>query len=207
MTLLFDRRGDALSVTKEIVKAAAGNWKIGTEMITLLFNRHGDTLSVTKEIVKAAAGNWKIRTEIMTLLFDRHRDALPITEEVVKAAARNLEIGTEIMTLLFNRRGDALPVTKELIKAVITYDFGKGVIVLLSNARWIETESAVSTIKSIMETLALGKTSLTLPCKLPEDIPNILSKMTTEFEQFTYSLCRIKIRRTWVYIKSQLPRG
>jgi hypothetical protein len=50
MALLLDRRGDQISITEEVVKAAA-------EVIAQLFARRGDQISITEELVKAAAGN------------------------------------------------------------------------------------------------------------------------------------------------------
>jgi Ankyrin repeats (3 copies) len=133
MALLFDRRGDQLPITEEVVKAAArnggnGNW----EVMALLFDRRGDQIPITEEVVKAAAGNWGNGKKVMALLFDRRGNQLPITEEVVKAAARNGGNGTEVMALLFDRRGDQIPITEEVIKAAAGNEqYGKELITLL----------------------------------------------------------------------------
>jgi hypothetical protein len=118
--VLFDRRGNDILVTEEVVKAAAGNEKSGKEVMMLLFKQRGDGILVTEEVVKAAAGNeWKAK-EVMMVLFDRRGNDILVTEEVVKAAAGNENSGKEVMMLLFKQRGDGILVTEEVVKAAAT---------------------------------------------------------------------------------------
>ncbi|KAF6841013.1 ankyrin domain protein [Colletotrichum musicola] len=87
MELLLDRRGDQITITEEVVKAAVGNWQNGEQVIRLLLDRRGDQITITEEVVKAAAGNERNGKEVMELLLDRRGDQITITKEVVKAAA------------------------------------------------------------------------------------------------------------------------
>src|SRR4029077_2338057 len=86
MTLLLDRRGDQITITEEVVIAAARNDQNGTELMALLLDRRGDQITVTEEVVTAAAENWTSGKEVMALLLDQRRDQIPITEEIVIAA-------------------------------------------------------------------------------------------------------------------------
>ena len=84
-------RGAEVRVTKEVVKAAAGNTGSGKEVMALLLEQRGE------EVVIAAAQSGK---EIMALLLEQHGDKVKVTEEVVKAAARNTMSGKEVLELL-----------------------------------------------------------------------------------------------------------
>ncbi|KAM3550098.1 hypothetical protein ARSEF4850_008512 [Beauveria asiatica] len=68
MSLLLDRRGDHITITEEIVKAAAGNEGNGKDVMALLLDRRGDQITITEEVVKAAAGN--SQHGVMALLLD-----------------------------------------------------------------------------------------------------------------------------------------
>ncbi|RKK66726.1 hypothetical protein BFJ69_g15146 [Fusarium oxysporum] len=146
MALLFDQRGDQISITEEVVKAAIQNWANGVELIKLLLERRGDQVIVTEEVVKAAAQNWMNGTELMILFLDwvgvqiritegllmaiadsfdeqvmarllnRWGDDITITAEVIKAASGNEQNGKEVMALLLGRRGDQVTITEDVIK-------------------------------------------------------------------------------------------
>ncbi|KAH6665987.1 hypothetical protein B0J14DRAFT_678599 [Halenospora varia] len=45
-------------IAEEVVKAAAGNWASGREVMMLLLEQRGADVVITEEVVKAAAGNW-----------------------------------------------------------------------------------------------------------------------------------------------------
>ncbi len=51
MEMLLDRRGDQITITKDIVKAAVQSLR----MMMLLFERRGDEITITEDIVEAAA--------------------------------------------------------------------------------------------------------------------------------------------------------
>ncbi|KAL7912268.1 hypothetical protein GGI35DRAFT_444828 [Trichoderma velutinum] len=110
MTLLLNQYRDQITITEDIVKAAAGNYS--NEVIALLLDRHGDQVIITEDIVKAAAN---IHTkEVIALLLNRYGDQITITEDIVKAAA---EGGKEVMALLLDQRGHQITITEDIVKA------------------------------------------------------------------------------------------
>ncbi|KAK4235549.1 ankyrin repeat-containing domain protein, partial [Achaetomium macrosporum] len=131
-----------IAITEEVVKAAAGNYRIGKEMMALLLDRRGDQITITEKAISIIAGQFD--KEIMTLLLDRRGDQIAITEEVVKAAAWNYWSGKEVMALLLDRRGDQIVITEKIVKAA-----GKEMMALLLDRRGDQitiTEKAISII-------------------------------------------------------------
>ncbi|KAL6825835.1 hypothetical protein J3E69DRAFT_335140 [Trichoderma sp. SZMC 28015] len=126
MTLLLGQRGDQITITEDIVKAAAGNEN--KEVMALLFDRRGNQITVTEDIVKAAAGNYQ--DDVMKLLFDRRGHEITITEEVIKAAASNL-FGKKVLALLLDRRGSQIKITKDIFKAAVRHSRVETIALLL----------------------------------------------------------------------------
>jgi hypothetical protein len=50
-------------ITKDVLKAAAGNTWYATEVMTLLLQQRGSEVKITEEVLKAAAGNMRDRGE------------------------------------------------------------------------------------------------------------------------------------------------
>jgi hypothetical protein len=69
---------DQITITEEVVKAAAGNYRCGKEVMALLLDRRGDQIAITEEVVKAAAGNYGSGKEVMTLLRARRGDKIAL---------------------------------------------------------------------------------------------------------------------------------
>ncbi|KAL6800468.1 hypothetical protein J3E68DRAFT_398332 [Trichoderma sp. SZMC 28012] len=111
IALLLDQRGDQITITENIVKAAARNFN--EKVMALLFNRRGDQIIITENIVKAAARNHN--DKVMALLFNQRGDQITITKDIVKAAATNFN--GKVMALLVNQRGDQITITKDIVKA------------------------------------------------------------------------------------------
>ncbi len=89
MELLFDRQGDQVTITEDVVKAAARNRRHGSKvMSTPPLPTWRPDYHHREDVVKAAAGNG---SEVLTILLDRYGDQLTITEDVVNAAAGNEE--------------------------------------------------------------------------------------------------------------------
>ena len=76
-------------ISKDVVKAAAGNEESGKEVMTLLLEQRGADVMITEKVVKAAAGNYRSGKKVMMLLLEQRGADVIITEEVVKAAAGN----------------------------------------------------------------------------------------------------------------------
>jgi len=56
------------------LKAAAGNFGRGKEVMAVLLDKRGDQVQITEDVVKAAAGNERRGKEVMALLLDKRRD-------------------------------------------------------------------------------------------------------------------------------------
>ncbi|KAH0536560.1 hypothetical protein FGG08_006568 [Glutinoglossum americanum] len=112
MELLLARSCD-IHISKEMLKAAAGNRRSGAEGLTLLLAQSGDT-RITREIVATASAEGS--KEMIELLLSQGGD-IHIDEEMLKAAAGNLTSGTEALMLLLDRVSD-IHVTGELLMTV-----------------------------------------------------------------------------------------
>ncbi|KAK4182058.1 hypothetical protein QBC35DRAFT_468368, partial [Podospora australis] len=140
---------NSMEITEEVVRAAAGNWRNGKEVMTLLLEKRGDDFKITEEVVKAAAGNTGNGKEVMALLLEKQGDDIQITEEVVKAAAGNPWNGKEVMALLLEKRGDDFKITEEVVKAAAGNPWnGKEVMALLLEKRGDDIEITEEVVKA-----------------------------------------------------------
>ncbi|KAH6653092.1 hypothetical protein BKA67DRAFT_536788 [Truncatella angustata] len=136
MALLLEKRSNDVVVTKDIVKAAAGNVWNGKKVMALLLEERPDDVVITEEVVRAAAGNEWNGKEVMALLLEKRPDDVVITEEVVRAAAGNERNGKEAMALLLGKRPDDVVITEEVVKAAAGNEWnGKEVMALLLEKR------------------------------------------------------------------------
>jgi hypothetical protein len=150
-------------ITEDVVKAAAGNWKSGTEIMRLLLDRRGADIQITEDVVKAAAGNWKSGTEIMRLLLDRWGAGIPITEDVVIAAAGNQGSGARVMNLLLDRWGADFPITEDVVIAAAgNQGSGTEVMRLLLDRRGADVLITKDVVKAVAENEKSGKEMMML---------------------------------------------
>jgi hypothetical protein len=63
MALLLDRLGDQVTITEEVVMAAAGNLWNGKKVIALLLDQRCDQITITENVVMATTNNWRSRKE------------------------------------------------------------------------------------------------------------------------------------------------
>ncbi|KAI6777606.1 Ankyrin-1, partial [Emericellopsis cladophorae] len=103
--VLLAHRGDQVTITEDIVKAAARNSAHGAQVMEVLLDRRADQIKITEGIVKVAAGNWHNGAEVMEVLQDRRGDQITITNNVVEAAAGNSGNGTKVIKILLTREG------------------------------------------------------------------------------------------------------
>jgi hypothetical protein len=54
-----------------VVKAAAGNYENGKEVMRLLLEQRGADIQIIEEVVKTAAGNYRNGKEVMMLLLEQ----------------------------------------------------------------------------------------------------------------------------------------
>jgi len=114
--LLFRQRGEEITITQEILIAAARNDMDGDEIVRLLVEHRGYELRITPEVLNSAARSAKGHKTIRYLL-DKRGDEVHITEEIVKVAVGNKDCGNEIIRLLLAERRDEVEVTEEVIRA------------------------------------------------------------------------------------------
>ncbi|KAK4070042.1 hypothetical protein Purlil1_13560 [Purpureocillium lilacinum] len=134
MRLLLDRRRD-ISITDKVLRAAAGNKWCGAEVMELLLDRRGDEIIITGEVMTAAAGNWRCGKEVMKLLLTRQRE-ISVTKEVVTAAAENQQSGKEVIAMLLDRPSYEGFIMDVVVKAAAGYwQGGKEVLATLFNRR------------------------------------------------------------------------
>jgi endonuclease/exonuclease/phosphatase family metal-dependent hydrolase len=95
---LLKEKGANVVITKEVVKAAAGNRKSREAVIKLLLEQRGADVVISKEVVKIIAGQFR-QGVIMALLKEKGANVV-ITKEVVKAVAGNQKSREAVIKLL-----------------------------------------------------------------------------------------------------------
>ncbi|CCD50983.1 hypothetical protein BofuT4_P022510.1 [Botrytis cinerea T4] len=147
-----------VSITKEVIEAAARNNESGEEVLELLFEERGAEVMITEEVMKAVVGNWSSGKEIMKLLFEKRGAEVIITEEVVKAAVGNRGSGKEIMMLLLEKRGAEVMITEEVMKAAVgNWVSGKEVMMLLLEEQGAEVMITEEVVKAVAGNWNSGK--------------------------------------------------
>ncbi|KAL2834325.1 hypothetical protein BDW59DRAFT_46333 [Aspergillus cavernicola] len=163
VSLLLVYHGDRLTITDDIVKAAATNCLHGKEvlgllletqqptpqtmekalevaaaadekeMVDFLLEQRGKEDRISEDIVCAAAGNKWGTCEVLSYLIDRFKSRVPITERMLVAAAGN---GRDALFLLLRQREDRIPITDAILQAASTNQYhGKRVLDQLQRYR------------------------------------------------------------------------
>ncbi|KAK4066387.1 hypothetical protein Trihar35433_6814 [Trichoderma harzianum] len=86
LAVLFNKRGKDIKITEDIVKAAAGNIRHASDVISLLVDKRGHEFKITKEILETASANETLRGEVKALLEDRHRREMGVPEDSATVA-------------------------------------------------------------------------------------------------------------------------
>jgi hypothetical protein len=139
--LLRRWRGAEITVTEEMMKAAAENYRHGKEVLMHLLDCCVADVAIPEEVVKAAARNRYDGERMMKLVLDRCGADVAITEEVMKAAAGNYSSGLKVIKLLYKRSVD-LPVTEEVVKMAAANSDGD-IIKFLCETKNIEITEGV----------------------------------------------------------------
>jgi hypothetical protein len=152
---------DDVPITEGVVKAAAGYYGSGREVMTLLLDRRwGDDL-ITEGVIRAAAGYEESEKEVMTLLLDRRVADVLITEGAVAWIAKSFS--KEVMTLLLDRRGDEIKITEEVVKAAVGNEgSGREVMALLLDRRGDEIKITEDVVKAAAGTGRSGNAVMAL---------------------------------------------
>ncbi|ORY58533.1 uncharacterized protein BCR38DRAFT_489446 [Pseudomassariella vexata] len=152
-----------VKITEDVVKAAAGNYRSGKEVMALLLEKRGDQVQITEDVVKAAARNMENGKEFMALLLEKRGDQVQITEDVVKAAAGNYWSGKEVMALLLEKRGDQVQITEDVVKAAAgNRGNGKEVMALLLEKRGDQVQITEDVVKAAAGNRGNGKEVMAL---------------------------------------------
>ncbi len=130
MGLLLDQYGDQVTVTEDVVEAAAENWKTGKEVMELLLDRYRDQVTITEDVLKAAArncGNGKRDNEAACGPMQRsgyHYRGCTARPWLVTRRMRK-----ELMELIFDRYGGQVIITEDILTATASnWHNGKDVI-------------------------------------------------------------------------------
>ncbi|KAI9787978.1 MAG: hypothetical protein M1816_007282, partial [Peltula sp. TS41687] len=180
MIRLLDLQGDDIKITEEGVKAAAGDYESGEEVMRLLLDKRGEEVKITEGVVEAAAGNSWSGEKVVRLLLDQRGEEVKITEGVVEAAARNFRSGEEVMRLLLDRRGKEVMITEGVVEAAAGNDeSGEKVMRLLLHRRGEEvkiTEAVVEAAAGNNESGEKVKRPLPPPrkIKIGEEVMRVL---------------------------------
>jgi hypothetical protein len=88
MARLLNQHGDQVTITEDVVKAAAGNGGNGKEAMALLLKQCGDVITITEDVVKATVGNGLQGHKPLAFLHQRFSTlSTLITDDVLYAAA------------------------------------------------------------------------------------------------------------------------
>ncbi|KAI0115541.1 HET domain protein [Nemania sp. FL0031] len=123
MALVFHYWRKQITITEEVVKAAANNVLWATEMIGLLLDRRSDQVIITEEVLKVAAENKYHARTALALLFGRGNAQITITEELLKVAAGNEDSPEEVLALLIDQANGQAPITEEVLKQAANHPY------------------------------------------------------------------------------------
>lgn len=129
LALFFDHPKVRISITEDVLKAAARSREIDEDMWTFLLNKRGTEVPITKDIVVLAARNYKKGNMLITRLLDECATVLPTTSTVVKEIVGNANRPT--VEKFLNMTGVDILITKGLIEAISIHPINRGVLELL----------------------------------------------------------------------------
>ncbi|KAI1864951.1 uncharacterized protein JN550_008497 [Neoarthrinium moseri] len=89
LALLFEKQGEQVRITEEVVLAAAWNHHHGPEVMALLLKKGGDQVQISEELLEVAIENYR-GGELLAVLLERVGDQVQITNKMLKAAANNV---------------------------------------------------------------------------------------------------------------------
>jgi transcription termination factor Rho len=156
---LLDWRGDEITITAQVVEAAAQNMESGEEIMALLLDRRVDGFDMSPETVAAIVQSFDRRA--ITSLLNQRGDEVTITERVVEAAACNWQSGKEIMALLLDQRAHGFDMLPESVATVVRL-FDKRAIAGLLDQRGDEVKITEQVVEAATKNLENGKEIMAL---------------------------------------------
>ncbi|CAO2653033.1 Nn.00g024440.m01.CDS01 [Neocucurbitaria sp. VM-36] len=97
------RRGSEVTITEEVVEAAARNLRKGDEVMQALFEHRGSEIKITEKIVKAAVRNTVNGRAVINFILQKRRSEVEVSKELVEATAENSGCGKVIISDLIRR--------------------------------------------------------------------------------------------------------
>jgi len=124
---LFDRRGDEIVITEDVLETAVDT---GGALMRPLLERGGDKVQFTQEMLEIITERLGFNDMLlMKLLLKRRADKFSITEVVLKNVAGSHRYGELVMRLICQNRKDEIQITEGVVKAAEENDrCGLGVI-------------------------------------------------------------------------------
>jgi DNA polymerase III delta prime subunit len=130
MRILLEKGPRGQQISKNVIKAAAGNFGHGKQVMILLLDRHRDQIMITEDVIEAAAENTGNGKEVMTVLLDWCKDQFLASAQLISTVIQNFD--RTVVTFLLDRCGDQTLITEDMIKAAAqNYWHGKGIMTLL----------------------------------------------------------------------------
>ncbi|KAF7522297.1 hypothetical protein G7054_g12191 [Neopestalotiopsis clavispora] len=86
MRFVLHTYAEQITITENVLVAAAANEKGGKNIMEVLLDSRGDEVTISENILVAAAANWQYGKAIIKLCLERKKDQTVITESVVEAA-------------------------------------------------------------------------------------------------------------------------
>lgn len=119
LKLLLDHQDIQITITAEVIGAAAENEDCGNEILKLLLDHPKNEGILTEKVVIAAAGNKTWGKDILKLLLSCWQNKIVVTEAVLIAATANRHCGNEVLQLLLNHRQNEVILTEKVIIAAL----------------------------------------------------------------------------------------
>jgi hypothetical protein len=113
LELFFDHPKVGISITEQVLKAAAEDSYIDEELWTFLLNKRDSEVPITEEIVTLAARNLEKCNMLITKLLDAYATVIPTTPAVIEGIVGHLNRPT--VEMFVNITGAAILITKSLI--------------------------------------------------------------------------------------------
>lgn len=137
LELLLNERGDEISVTENVVMAAADNFQ-AQEMLEVLILMGGDRLKMIGNILKTFVSSED--PDLITLLFGKYGDQITVTEDIFLASE-----DAEVRNRLLEEGGDKLNLTQNVMDGTARLCSTDGMKLLLEkrNDQTMITENTV----------------------------------------------------------------
>jgi hypothetical protein len=151
LELFSDHPKVGISITEQVLKAAAEDSYIDEELWTFLLKKRDSEVPITEEIVTLAAGNYEKPNILITKLLNACATLIPTTPAVVEGIVRHLNRPTVDMFL--NITGADILITKSLIEHIPLRSSSDGVLEFVLEKGTTRDETMEEVINAIVDAL------------------------------------------------------